>query len=104
MSQRENRSRVDKFIEVWFDFPQPFAAEEQGLDNPAQEEDGQMKIKIDEEMVVEADEERPQVEHAQLKPEGEQVEQGQGEGGVVHLVREVHHPPKENQLEVEIRF
>ena len=61
-----------------------------------------MQVEVDEQVVVETDEEQAQVKHAQLQPEGEQVEQGQGEGGVVHLVREMHHPPKENQLEDEI--
>ena len=50
---------------------------------------------------METNENRTQVQRTKLEPDGEQVEQAERERGVVHLVREMHYPPKENQLEAE---
>ena len=54
--------KVDMFVELWFEFPQLTAAEEQGLDEPAQEEKGQ--VQVDEVIVKKTDEKWAQIEYA----------------------------------------
>ena len=58
-----------------FDSLEPFASEEQKLNGFSIEKDGQMKVKRDEEMVVEKRKKRMQIEHSQVEPDGEHIQQ-----------------------------
>ena len=76
-------------MERWFESLQPFATEKQELVDFVKERDGQVKVKI-------------QIEHAQVEPDEEHVEQAEDELAKVLLVRWRDDLLQENHGEAKI--